>query len=234
MRPRTQRRDHRGFSLVELLVVVAVIATLVGLLIPALSAARRAAQATTCASNLRQAFLVCRIYADQSDGVGPAIGEPYATLPNWGLVVLEASGLAGDSASEMYQEQTALVCPSVNRAFGGQMTRTYAMNATGHAGPALGDRDSYDDPQNPGHIRFDLVQFPDRAALLTDSRPAQFDSNAPPPTRSASVIDFRLTEHVADRLAMLHGADDRFNAAFFDGSCRPLGAVPPHWQEPLP
>jgi prepilin-type N-terminal cleavage/methylation domain-containing protein len=234
MTPRLHRPRPHAFSLVELLVVVAVIATLVGLLVPALAAARSAAHATACASNLRQAFLICRMYADANDGIGPAIGEPYATLPNWGLVVLEASGLAGQSASEMYQEQTALVCPTINRAFGAEMTRTYAMNATGHADRSRGDPDSYDDPSNPGHVRFDLVIFPDRKGLLMDSRPANFDSNAPPPTRSASVIDFRLPDHVADRLAILHGAADRFNAAHFDGSTRPLAAVPDHWREPLP
>lgn len=224
----------RAFTLVELLVVIAVIAVLIGVLLPALGGARRAAQSTACASNLRQAFLVCRMYADANDGVGPAIGQPYGAMPNWALVVLEASGLAGEGANELYQEGTALVCPTTNRAFGGQMTRTYAMNATGHADPALGDHDSYDDPANPGHIRFDLVAFPDRVALLMDSRPADFDSNQPPPTRAASVIDFRQPDHVADRLAVLHGRADRFNAACFDGSARTLGAVPDGWLEPLP
>jgi prepilin-type N-terminal cleavage/methylation domain-containing protein/prepilin-type processing-associated H-X9-DG protein len=43
-----------GFSLVELLVVIAVIGTLIGLLLPAVQAAREAARRISCASNLRQ------------------------------------------------------------------------------------------------------------------------------------------------------------------------------------
>lgn len=214
--------------------MIAVVALLVGILVPALGAAKRTAQTAVCGSNLRQAFLACQMYADANDGAGPAIGQPYGRLPNWALVVLEASGLSGQTAGELYNERSALVCPTVNREFGSGMTRTYAMNATGHADPALGDPDSYDDPENPGHIRFDLVRFPDRVGVLTDARPAEIDSDGPPPTRSASVIDFRNEEHVRRRLAVLHGAGDRFDAARFDGSVRLLGAVPELWRGPLP
>ncbi|MFW6059422.1 MAG: type II secretion system protein [Phycisphaeraceae bacterium] len=44
----------RGFTIVELLVVISIIALLVALLLPALQAARAAAQRAACASNLRQ------------------------------------------------------------------------------------------------------------------------------------------------------------------------------------
>ena len=43
-----------GFTLVELLVVIAIIAMLVVLLLPAINAAREAARKATCKSNLRQ------------------------------------------------------------------------------------------------------------------------------------------------------------------------------------
>jgi prepilin-type processing-associated H-X9-DG protein/prepilin-type N-terminal cleavage/methylation domain-containing protein len=60
-----------GFTLVELLVVIGVIAFLVGVLLPALTKARQQAQLIQCASNLRQWGVGIQIYADESQGTLP-------------------------------------------------------------------------------------------------------------------------------------------------------------------
>ena len=67
------RRSHsRGFSLSELLVVVAVIALLSAVLFPVFAQAREAARRTTCLSNLRQLVTAHHLYVQDYDEVLPA------------------------------------------------------------------------------------------------------------------------------------------------------------------
>jgi prepilin-type N-terminal cleavage/methylation domain-containing protein len=62
LRPRLQRP---AFTLVELMVVVAIIAVLVAMLLPAVQAARESARRTSCGNNLRQLALGCQQHLDQ-------------------------------------------------------------------------------------------------------------------------------------------------------------------------
>src|SRR5690348_14980544 len=62
---------RRGFTLVELLVVIGIIAVLIGILVPTLSRAREAAKRTQCLSNLRQIYTMLNMYANQFHGPVP-------------------------------------------------------------------------------------------------------------------------------------------------------------------
>lgn len=99
-RRRSDRRARAGFTLVEVLVVVGVIAVLVGILLPALSKAKQATRLAVSMSNVRQITAAGVIYSlDQRDGMWPLV--PAKVYP--ATVALDSWTFGGKTGGEYWE-----------------------------------------------------------------------------------------------------------------------------------
>ena len=124
-----------GFTLVELLVVIAVISILMGVLLPSLSGAREAAQSLIGLNNHKQMVTAQSSYAADADGwfAGPntsgarliltngevAVGSSYSSMPtstmDWISPTLgDPLGLSPNRAERTYEIFERLACPKAN------------------------------------------------------------------------------------------------------------------------
>jgi prepilin-type N-terminal cleavage/methylation domain-containing protein/prepilin-type processing-associated H-X9-DG protein len=81
--PAHKQQHTQGFTLIELLVVIAIIALLMGVLMPALRAARRQAYGVVCESHLKQFGMAWYLYARDNDNYNPWYGGDWANGDFW-------------------------------------------------------------------------------------------------------------------------------------------------------
>lgn len=104
-------RQIYAFTLVELLVIIAVISILAALLLPVLSAAKAKARRTTCLNNLRQINHGLRMYCADSNEASPKPGSSMFGTPAWNnyrRLMASYVGLNGQSSAQ----DKLFACPS--------------------------------------------------------------------------------------------------------------------------
>lgn len=118
------KRKHHGFTLVELLVVVAIIALLVSILLPTLSRAKELTKRTICGTNLSGAAKSLYIYANDYDDRFPTRGFPNTVrfdVIGWELTSEKTNANSNSRNIFLavrlgYIEPNMLTCPSTTDA----------------------------------------------------------------------------------------------------------------------
>jgi prepilin-type N-terminal cleavage/methylation domain-containing protein/prepilin-type processing-associated H-X9-DG protein len=120
-----------AFTLVELLIVIAVVAVLAALILPALAGAKAKAGIIGCLNNMRQISLATRLYADEnSDEMPRSQHSAFAHgQPTWGRAIANQLGASGPTWTNLLKG--VYRCPKERQAG----SRGYGLNVYFELGP---------------------------------------------------------------------------------------------------
>jgi len=111
-RMRVTMCNKRGFALIELLVVVAIIALLASILLPTLNAAKELARQAVCASKLRNLGLAVQVYANEHGEWLPSAEPPNREPADGRHWFMNPSLMEYVGVSLSYDDQGGLIGPS--------------------------------------------------------------------------------------------------------------------------
>jgi len=170
----------RAFTLVELLVVVAIIALLLAILMPAINKAKDAAETALCASNLRQVYFATTEFAADNRNRGPGGGtNSRGSSVAWQNVLnnayfIPATGKARLQRLGIEAKPDTLTCPTI-APWTGTTPETWKRNMNMNAnftggGPELDTKPSWSSQSYRLGSKFSQFSRPGHVFLITESR----------------------------------------------------------------
>lgn len=207
----------RGFTLLELLVVLSIITLLMALLLPSLAASRRSAQAVQCLSNQRQLYGLIRCYVQEEKGWLPYTLD-FATQVNTSYTFGNAwsiydPGKVYYSWTDVYigssPDRGIMVCPAATAM--GISTSIKANCGNYGLNYHVFRFSNYTKRWN----RLDDIRIPGGMLMLTDV----WDTNYKPSTGSNSVNQFTLGNGAPNAASFRH--DDTLRILWGDGHATP-------------
>ena len=236
------KTTRTAFTLVELLVTIAIIGILASLLLPALSGAKTKAQLRACNNDLRQLSLGCQMYAHDNNselvsswplGWDAYLVNPYSWCPGWASTEQPQDALYGPapqfSATNVYALQQGAIwnyvqsakvyrCPSDNRALGGiPVVRSFSMNcwlAGRSKNDPSGNSTDYTTPDDDAALK--LTFFRKEADLLYPAKTWRLiDEDGSTINDSLFLLDMAPANGVNDLPATRHGTS--YDLEFGDG-----------------
>ena len=110
----SMEQEKRGFTLVELLVVMAIISLLAGMLLPVLSKALETARTASCANNEKQQHLALTLYAEDWNSYVPSSlnhDVPPDRYPAWKHFLVDGPSYDDKKYGQRYVPVAVFYCP---------------------------------------------------------------------------------------------------------------------------
>ena len=191
------RQRLNGYTLIEILIVMAILVVLGALVFASLSGVREKARQSGCTSNLRQIGMAMKMYAQDYEGIEPTVGM-HLTRESLGLPPYVTA-----LYFNYLKDEQVLFCPNYHGPFGkaGAMGGSYVYAAGG-------DESIYPDPQ---------YKYSNVIALKGGTTPLLYDEWHNPPIETKdwktnlpkTILILRLNQQIETRTVTVN--TDYFN-----------------------
>ena len=162
------RTSRPAFTLIELMVVIAIIAILASLLLPALASSKEKAKSIACVSNLKQLGIAVRMYSDANEGRLP-LAERLPTLPSTNPPLPRICDVlapeVGYNTNSLPQQNTVFRCPDDKVQRFEQNGSSYEWNAWYGGRPVDKPRLS-NNPLSDAFLMYDYERFHDNGRSM--------------------------------------------------------------------